>query len=286
MRSQSHLVLIPGYNPGSRLKDTVAAALSHWSPVWVVVDGSTDGSHHELEGGPINGEGLKIILLPANRGKGHAVLHGMRAALTSGFTHALVMDADGQHAAKDIARFMQVSASYPEAMILGSPQFGPEAPASRRFGRQFGNWWTHLETLWGGVGDSLFGFRVYPLTPAVSVLDSTSTGRGYDFETVLAVRLFWAGVRPINLHTRVQYFSRAQGGVSHFRYVRHNLLLLARHTALVLEMFPRLPQILRARRAARNHSHDDITPCSTATGSRTTSECSSPNHPRSEPRIG
>jgi glycosyltransferase involved in cell wall biosynthesis len=248
--SSSQLVLIPSYNSGRKLAETVTDALAFWRPVWVVLDGSTDGSDAALAGvGGPDGD-LRVLRLPENRGKGAAVLAGMEAAAAAGFAQILVMDADGQHPADRIPLFMQAASAHPDAMVLGVPQFGSDAPASRRKGRLAGNWWTNLETLWGGIHDSLFGFRVYPIRETLHILHGRRAGRGYDFDTVTVVRLFWAGVRPINIPVPVRYFAAADGGVSHFRYLRHNLLLIWRHTGMVLEMVLRWPAILRYRRRA------------------------------------
>ncbi|HXG46343.1 MAG TPA: glycosyltransferase family 2 protein [Methylomirabilota bacterium] len=238
--SRSHLVLIPSYNSGPLLRSTVEAALRVWRPVWVVTDGSTDGSGAEVERLATAEPGLRLMTHERNRGKGAAVLSGLRAAAQAGFTHVLVMDADGQHPPGCIAEFMRLSAENPGAMILGVPTFGPEAPRARRWGRRLGNWWTNVETLWGGIGDSLFGFRVYPVTECLRVMESIRAGRRYDFDTVVAVRLFWAGVRPINRPVPVRYLAREEGGVSHFRYVRDNVLLTWTHVVLVLGLLARL----------------------------------------------
>lgn len=251
-RSASHLVLIPSYNTGPRLLETVTVALAHWSPVWVVVDGSSDGSEKSLQALSEAECGLKVMHLPTNSGKGAAVLAGMGAAAQAKFTHALVMDADGQHPATSIPLFMRTAVEHPDAMVLGVPVFGTEAPASRRVGRRAGNWWANVETLWGGVQDSLFGFRVYPLAETLRVFQRIRGGRRFDFDTVAVVRLFWEGVRPINLEVPVRYFSRAEGGVSHFRYWRDNRLLISRHIAMVLAMIPRIPSIWRCRNRARS----------------------------------
>lgn len=248
--SPSHLVLIPSYNNGPKLVETVVDALARWRPVWVVIDGSTDGSDARLAALGLPDSDLRVLRLARNRGKGAAVLTGMQAAVVEGFSRSLVMDADGQHPADRIVPFMQAALANPDAMVLGVPQFGPEAPASRRKGRLAGNWWANLETLWGGVQDSLFGFRVYPIRETLAVLASRQAGRGFDFETVAAVRLFWSGVRPVNIHVPVRYFSAAEGGVSHFRYWRDNLLLILRHSGMVIEMTTRLPAIWRCRQSA------------------------------------
>src|SRR5664279_3912008 len=193
--SQTHLVVIPSYNSGAKLLATVKQALACWQPVWVVMDGSTDGSARALAEMPGREDGLRLFSLERNSGKGAAVLHALLAAGREGFTHALVFDSDGQHSASDISRFMQASQENPSAMILGVPQFAADAPASRRHGRRVGNWWANLETFWGGIEDSLFGFRVYPIQESVRILQGTRGARRFDFDTELAVRLFWAGVR-------------------------------------------------------------------------------------------
>jgi glycosyltransferase involved in cell wall biosynthesis len=250
--SLTHLVIIPSYNAGGKLAETVRQALVCWQPVWVVMDGSTDGSAAALEKIGVVGTGLRILTLEQNSGKGAAVLHALLTASREGFTHALVLDADGQHSAADIPRFMSVSQKNPAAMILGVPQFAADAPASRRHGRRVGNWWANLETLWGGIEDSLFGFRVYPIQESVRTLQGTRGARRFDFDTELAVRLFWAGVEPINLLAPVQYFKSTEGGTSHFHYLRDNLLLIRRHTLLVLEMLPQLKRIWKLRQRAKN----------------------------------
>jgi glycosyltransferase involved in cell wall biosynthesis len=249
--SQTHLVIIPSYNTGTKLAQTVEQVLARWQPVWVVMDGSTDGSAATIAEIADEKNGLQILSLEKNSGKGAAVMHAMLAASAAGFTHALVFDADGQHSAADILRFMEISQKNPEAMILGVPEFSADAPASRQYGRLVGNWWANLETFWGGVEDSLFGFRVYPISESVRILEKIRGARRFDFDTELAVRLFWAGVPPINLSTPVQYFKSAHGGTSHFRYLRDNFLLIRRHTLLVLEMLPQMKKIWKLRQRAR-----------------------------------
>ena len=247
--STTHLVIIPSYNSGGKLAETVRQALAVWQPVWVVVDGSTDGSAAALTENPA--DGLRVLWRGKNSGKGAAVLHALTIAREEGFTHALVLDADGQHAAADIPRFMEASHKNPAAMILGVPQFAADAPAARRYGRCFGNWFAGLETFWGGIEDSLFGFRVYPIAAALHILEHTRGARRFDFDTELAVRLFWAGVPPVNLPTPVRYFESAHGGTSHFHYVRDNWLLIRRHILLICEMLPQLRRIWKLRQRAK-----------------------------------
>ncbi len=135
-RSKTHVVLIPSYNPGPKVYATVGAALEQWNPVWVVVDGSTDGSAERLTALAAGEPGLRVFVLPKNRGKGAAVLHGLREAAARGYTHALTMDSDGQHPADRIVEFMRVSQAQPAAMVLGYPIFDSSAPRLRVHGRK------------------------------------------------------------------------------------------------------------------------------------------------------
>ena len=234
--STTHLVLLPSYNTGPRLREVVAEVLRHWQPVWVVIDGSTDGSDHPLRELAKAEPRLRVIVLPRNSGKGAAVLAGARAAREQGFTHALVMDADGQHPAASIAEFMAASRAQPDALVLGRPVFPANIPAERRHGRKLSIGLVHFELGGRGVADPLFGFRVYPLAPLLAELGPRRGGRRYDFDTEAAVRLCWAGVPPLNLAAPVRYFSRTEGGVSHFHYVRDNATLVWMHTRLISEL--------------------------------------------------
>ena len=250
-RSATHLLLIPSYNPGARVFATVSAALREWKPVWVVVDGSTDASAEGLQAMAATDPALRVIVLPRNLGKGAAVLHGLRAASAAGYTHALTMDSDGQHPADRIAPFMQASQAHPESMVLGSPVFDSSAPALRVKGRRISNWWANLETLWAGIDDSLYGFRVYPIGPLIRVMRRQLWMRRFDFDVEAAVRLSWRGVPPINLPAPVRYFRADEGGVSHFNYWRDNALLTWMHLRLFCGFLLRLP-LLAARR--RRHA--------------------------------
>ncbi|MFN0304295.1 MAG: glycosyltransferase family 2 protein [Burkholderiales bacterium] len=245
--STTYVVVIPSYNSGPRLVETVLAARRYWNPVWVVVDGSTDGSETPVIEMSRADDGLHVIRFPKNRGKGSAVLAGLSEASRRGFTHVVTMDADGQHPADRIPSFVAKSLHHPHAMILGTPIFDASAPALRVRGRRISNGWANLETLWCGVGDSLFGMRTYPIKPLLSIMTRTRWMRRYDFDAEAAVRMVWAGTPPVNLPTPVRYFRADEGGVSHFRYGRDNALLTWMHTRLFLEFLLRLP-VLVARR--------------------------------------
>ena len=249
--SASHLVLIPSYNTGEKVFETVRDARRFWNPVWVVVDGSTDGTGERLRRMAAEDSGLRVFVLLHNQGKGAALFLGLREAVALGYSHALTMDSDGQHPADRIPAFMNASQRDPAALILGKPVFDASAPRVRVIGRRVSNGWADLETLWAGIGDSLYGFRVYPIQPLLDVMERQPWMRRFDFDVEAAVRLVWRGLKPINLPAPVRYFPPEAGGVSHFNYVRDNLLLSWMHARLLLGFLVRLPVLLVRRLRAR-----------------------------------
>lgn len=247
--SNTHLVILPSYNTGPRLREVVVEVLRHWQPVLVVLDGSTDGSGEAMRTLARQEPALSLLELPHNAGKGAAVLAGAAWAREQGFTHGLAMDADGQHPAASIGEFMAASQRQPEALVLGRPIFPANIPVERLHGRKLSVGLVRFELFGAGIDDPLFGFRVYPLQPLLDILGPRRGGRRYDFDTEAAVRLGWAGVRPVNLAAPVRYFSQAEGGVSHFHYVRDNLNLVWMHTRLITELLLwRWPALCRHRR--------------------------------------
>jgi glycosyltransferase involved in cell wall biosynthesis len=248
-----HLVLVPSYNTGAKLFETVAEARRFWDAVWVVVDGSTDGTGEALTRMAAQDSGLKVILRSRNGGKGAAVLDGLREADAEGFSHALVMDADGQHPASLIPEFMALSRAHPDAMILGVPVFDESAPAARVIGRRVSNAWVKLETLGSGIEDSLFGFRVYPIAGLRHIMERSRWMRRFDFDAEAVVRLSWRGVPAISRPAPVRYFRAEEGGVSHFHYVRDNALLTWMHVRLMAGFLRRLPRLLWRRAKSSGH---------------------------------
>lgn len=242
-----HVVLIPSYNTGVRLLQTVREARLQHDAVWVVIDGSTDGSAQALRAMVRGDSGIRVMELAQNQGKGAAILHGLIEALANDYTHVLTMDSDGQHPAPMIPDYIAASRAHPDALILGKPVFDHTAPRERVIGRRLCNWWVDFETLGAGIGDSLFGMRVYPVRPLLEVMQERHGMRRFDFDAESAVRLVWRGLRPLNIDTPVRYFTAREGGVSHFSYLRDNLLLVSMHLRLLLGFLPRLP-LLAARR--------------------------------------
>lgn len=249
-------VLIPSYNSGRLLRQTLTGILEVWDDVFVVVDGSTDGSDAGIEElGEPDGKRLRIHRLPENQGKGSAVLLGISLAAREGFTHALAMDADGQHPAGHIARFMELGGEHPGALVLGEPVFDDDAPALRVQGRKISNWWANLETCWWGIHDSLFGMRLYPIAPLQKVFSETGFARRFDFDPEVAVRMCWKGVPVINLKTPVKYLTTEEGGISQFRYLRDNSLLTGMHIRLFFGFLLRLPVLLVREKNPLKHAN-------------------------------
>jgi glycosyltransferase involved in cell wall biosynthesis len=250
------LVIIPSYNTGPALATTVGEVFRHWKgPVWVVIDGSDDGSDAILEGAFGSNDHLRILRRQHNSGKGASVLLAADRALGENFTHACVFDSDGQHCAADIERMLTLSDENGSTFTAGVPVFGSEAPVERVKGRRVGNTFARIETLGRGPLDSLYGMRVYPLKALVRVMSASFGGKRYDFDTEASVRLTWSGIRPIDFKTPVKYLTKEQGGVSHFKYLRDNVLLTAMHIRLLSQMIFRIPKLIAcARRWKREAS--------------------------------
>ena len=237
--SDSHLVLIPSFNSGRLLADTVVAARARWAPVWVVIDGSSDGSAQAVDAMAQTDPALRVLRLPRNQGKGAAVRHGLIAAQAAGLSHALIMDADGQHPADRIGAFMAASVAAPGAVVMGRPAFGTDAPWIRVVSRRLSNVSAALLT-GRHVGDTLFGFRVYPIDALLRVMRASRGMQRFDFDPEAVVRLAWNATPLIHLPTQVRYPSRGDGGISHFNYLRDNLLLTRMYLRLSAAAMKRL----------------------------------------------
>ncbi|MEM7384371.1 MAG: glycosyltransferase family 2 protein [Verrucomicrobiota bacterium] len=259
--SSSHLVIIPSFNTGPKVLEVVRDACAVWNPVWVVVDGSNDGTPGKLQALEEELPGLRVFVLPKNRGKGAAVFEGITHAQEAGFSHVLTLDADGQHPVFMIPRYMNLSQHRPGSLVLGNPIFGDDAPVARVLGRKLSNFWAHVETLWAGIGDSLFGMRVYPINDLIAVMQDHRWARRFDFDPEVAIRLCWRGVTPVNIDTPVRYLTPQEGGVSHFNYLRDNTLLTWMHWRLLIQSplhWPILWQHHRGRKASPPGSPQNV----------------------------
>ncbi len=229
-------VLIPSYNTGPILEKTVKEVLAQTEyPICVVVDGSTDESDKAVSDLAVSESRLQIVFKRKNEGKGAAVRTGLLKSRAHGFTHVLVMDADGQHPAHEINRFLGYASRYPDAMILGQPIFESDVPWERLYGRKLSVWLVFFEVGGGSIGDPLYGFRVYPIDPLLIVMSKPGRSERYDFDPEVAVRLRWMGIRSIKLDAPVRYVCRESGGVSHFHYFRDNLRFVCLHAKLVVQ---------------------------------------------------
>ena len=222
--------VIPTFDNPRTIRAAVVEVRAHLDKVWVVDDGS--GPSGRAAVAALSEGGLATVHhLPRNTGKGAAVKEGFRRAQEAGFTHAVQIDADLQHDASDLPRFLRAAHAHPDALVLGDPIFDATAPAVRVRGHRFCRIWTHLATGGPVIRDPLCGFRVYPLTAALAV----RSGDRMEFDVEIAVRMVWAGCPVVNLPTRVRYPTCEEGGVSHFRLFRDNVRIVSRHVCLCVE---------------------------------------------------
>jgi len=233
-------VVIPVYNHGTPLPTTIERLAPFGLPIIVVDDGSDEATKRAIEAVSRRG-GITVITLPRNGGKGAAVMAGLRAAFEAGFTHAVQVDADGQHDIADLPRLLAAAQADPAALVCGAPRFDESVPRSRLYGRQLTSFWVAIETLSLTMPDTMCGFRVYPLASCCALLDSVTLGKRMDFDIEIAVRLRWRNVRIVPIPTRVIY---PEGGTSNFRLVRDNGLISKLHCKLVLGMLIRLPILI------------------------------------------
>jgi glycosyltransferase involved in cell wall biosynthesis len=208
---------------------------------YLVDDGSGPSCAARLDEIAAADPGVALVRLPANSGKGAAVTAGLRAAAAEGRTHALQIDADGQHNGADVVRFLDEARRHPDALVCGRPVFDDSMPASRRYGRYLTHAMVWLNTLSFDIPDAMCGFRVYPLAPVLGLLDRETPGSRMDFDVELMVRLHWRQVPMRWIDTRVAY---PADGVSHFRPWSDNLHITAMHTRLFFGMLVRLPALL------------------------------------------
>lgn len=236
--------VIPVFDHERAVGRVVAAVRAAGIPCLLVDDGSGPACAAELERLAATLPQTTLLRLPVNQGKGRAMSAGFRAAAARGFSHVLQIDADAQHALEDIPRFLAEARARPEALVCGRPVFDASMPAVRRYGRYLTHALVWLDTLSFDIPDSFCGFRVYPLTPVIELLDSEGVGARMDFDVEIIVRLHWRQLPLRWLDTRVTY---PLDGVSHFRMVRDNARMVALQTRLVLGMLARLPRLLRRR---------------------------------------
>lgn len=233
--------VIPVYNHGEAIGGVVEGVRRYGLPCILVDDGSEPGCAAVLDNLAARATGVQMVRLAQNQGKGGAMMAGLRAALDAGYTHALQIDADGQHDTGDIPAFLQASAEQPEALICGCPIYDDSVPKGRLYGRYATHIWVWINTLSFEIRDSMCGFRVYPLAPTVGLINAEKIGKRMDFDVEILVRLFWRGMRIVNMPTRVHY---PADGISHFRAFLDNALISRMHARLFFGMLLRSPILL------------------------------------------
>jgi predicted LPLAT superfamily acyltransferase len=236
--------VVPSHNHWKHLPAVVASLRAQGMPVLIVDDGSAEPAGAAIAALHDPGAGVRVIRRPRNGGKGAAVIDGFRQAWAEGYSHAVQVDADGQHDPAALPRLLAAAAAHPLAMVSGKPVYDSSVPAGRRIGRWITHLWVFLETLSLRITDSMCGFRVYPLAACTALLDADQLGTGMDFDTEIMVRLFWRGVAPLMVPVRVSY---PPDNTSNFRMARDNWRITRMHTRLVLTLMVRLPDILRHR---------------------------------------
>ncbi len=238
----STVAVIPCYNHPDTIGLMVRAVRERGLDVVVVDDGSHADCAAVLDDLAVaHAPALTLVRLAQNQGKGGAMMAGLRQALALGFTHALQIDADGQHDVGDIPAFLALSREHPQAVICGQPVYDESVPKGRLYGRYATHIWVWINTLSLEIRDSMCGFRVYPLAPVVGLIDQVRLGRRMDFDPELLVRLHWRRVPLVSVPTRVSY---PLDGISHFKLLKDNVLISGMHARLFAGMLARLPLLL------------------------------------------
>ncbi|MEG3767582.1 glycosyltransferase family 2 protein [Alteromonas sp. 14N.309.X.WAT.G.H12] len=236
--------IIPNYNHHQQIQEVVAALGAFNLPIIMVNDASNQTTRTVLEALEQETPRLKLVHHQRNQGKGGAVQTGLKVAHELGFTHALQIDADGQHNLADIAPMLALSEANPQAVISGAPEFDDSIPKHRFISRYITHFWVTIETLSFALKDTMCGFRVYPLAPCNALQKKVSLGKRMDFDIEILVRLYWQQTPIIFKSTKVTY---PEDGASHFKLFRDNLLISWMHTRLFFGMLLRIPSLLRRK---------------------------------------
>ncbi len=237
-------LVVPHYNHHELLSVVLDGLESLQLPLILIDDGSDDNSFSTVQSLTVDADNVELLRHPLNRGKGAAVCSGLRHARLNQYTHAIQVDADGQHNIDDVSRLLELAQQHPNAIISGLPQFDKDIPRSRYYGRMLTHSLIVLETLSLRVRDAMCGFRVYPLAQMDKLFDHYYLGPRMDFDIEVMVKADWAGVAIRYLPTKVAY---PESGVSHFDYIRDNVDIARMHCRLIFGMLLRLPLLLWRR---------------------------------------
>lgn len=242
-------LVIPNYNHSAAIAQTLAELAQFNLPCYLIDDGSNDETCYLLQSLAQTYPWVTLLLHPYNRGKGAAVMTGLRRAYRDGFSHALQVDADGQHNLADIPAMVARAQAKPDALISGKPEYDESVPKGRLYGRYLTHFWVWVETLSFDIQDSMCGFRVYPLAATERLLCQQALTERMDFDIEILVKLYWQGVEILFQPTKVIY---PEGGVSHFQGVADNVRITKLHTKLFFGMLKRLPWLLKRKQSLPN----------------------------------
>ena len=243
-------IVIPHYDHFEQFERFLPDLVDHDLPLIVVDDASPQASLDALTKLlDESAHDTTLVRHEKNLGKGGAVMTGLRAALDAGYTHAIQIDADGQHSVAAVAEFCDVGTANSRSIICGQPIFGEDISALRYFSRFITLSFCRLETLSMEIRDAMCGFRLYPLASIVKIINKRSLGRRMAFDSEILVRAIWAEIPLTYVPVRVRY---PEDGKSHFHYVSDNLEISWMHTRLLLEFVVRLPQLIRRRFARQD----------------------------------
>ncbi|WP_434358622.1 glycosyltransferase family 2 protein [Parasalinivibrio latis] len=249
MSSYAPCFLIPCYNHGSAIGAVVDTLKAFKLPIVIVDDGSDKPTRTALDTLSLQDE-VTLHRLEKNQGKGGAVMAGLKQAQILGFTHALQIDADGQHDLTAVPALIEASESHPEALISGRPVYDESVPKSRLYGRYITHFWVTLETWSTTIKDSMCGFRAYPLAQTIKVIEMSSPGKRMDFDIEIMVRLHWDGCDIRFIDTKVIY---PEDGLSHFDAFKDNVRISKMHSRLFFSMLPKIPRLLAMKCSRSQH---------------------------------
>jgi len=236
------VVLIPVYDHELAIGPTLTEVLEYECPVLLVDDGSSEVCRDVLTGlRDANPARVTLLRLAQNGGKGAAVKAGFKQLVAHGFSHAIQIDADGQHNISDLPLFLETARSNTVCLVTGYPEFNDDVPRLRFYSRYLTHFWVWINTLSFSIRDTMCGFRVYPLVAMLELLAQENCGNRMDFDIEVIVRWSWRGGKIVNLPTQVRY---PLDGVSHFDAWKDNVLITRMHTRLFFGMLYRLPRIL------------------------------------------
>lgn len=233
--------IVPVYNHGSTAEMVVKNLIDKNLPVIMVDDGSRSETAKELKRIDDVYDKCHLFTLDVNQGKGGAVMHGLKKAYDMGYSHALQVDADGQHEIDKVELFIGEARKSPESLICGYPVYDDSVPKSRASGRKLTTFFVSVETLSRDIVDAMCGFRVYPLADTHKLIRSKKLKRRMEFDIEILVRLHWMGMKMKFFPVKVIY---PEDGISNFRMFHDNVAITGAHTMLVIGMILRLPLIL------------------------------------------